>query len=38
MSSLTVVFWEAKEAKLGIPLGFGLITALISYAMRYFAG
>lgn len=36
-TSLTVVIWEAKKAKLGILLGFGPITALKSYAMRYFS-
>ena len=36
-TSLTVVIWEAKKAKLGILLGFGLITALKSYAMIYFS-
>ena len=36
-TSLTVVIWEAKKAKLGILLGFGPITVLKSYAMRYFS-
>ena len=36
--SLTVVFWEARKGKLGILLGFSLITAFKSYTMRHFAG
>ena len=33
-----MVFWEARKGKPGISLGFSLITALESYAMRHFTG